>query len=230
MLAMARVAVDTLSAHRLAVDASARFPKNVDFLLLLARDAVNRAAPGDALALVDRALAIDPANRVAWQLAIGAHAKAGAADSSIATARRALAAGVPRDTIGASLIAVVGPALSTAQKSQARADWEAVLRVAQAVDSVASSPRSNYYIGVAAYYIASDEIQSLAELTKRQSPTRAERTTACSAATHIEDLVGVVTISLPRGGSVDPATAGKILATMPGFTEFVTSVKRASCR
>jgi tetratricopeptide (TPR) repeat protein len=229
-LTMARDARDSVSAHRLAVDASARFPKNVSFLLTLARDAVNQGSSREALALVERALSIEPANGVAWQLAISAHARAGAADSAVATARRALAAGVPVDAVGTYLVAVVSPAFSAAQASGTRADWDAALRVAQVVDSVAPSPRSGFYLGVSAFQVATDEIQSLAEFSKKRAPTRAERATACSAVARVDDLVRVVTIALPRGGSVSPDAAGKIMTALPGYSEFTTSVKRASCR
>jgi tetratricopeptide (TPR) repeat protein len=229
-LAVAKGAHDTVSAHSIALEASARFPTNVSFLLILARDAVDHARPSEAFELVHRALSIDASNVVAWQLAISAHARAGSTDSAVAMARRALAAGVPMDAVGGSLVAVVAPAVSAAQASQTRAGWDAALRVAQAVDTVASSPRSAFYVGVAAFQVATDEVQSLAEFAKRRSPTRAERGAACGSATRLEDLVRVITIAMPKGGSVEPAIAGKILAGLPGYSEFVNSTKRATCR
>ena len=70
----------------------------------------------------------------------------------------------------------------------------------------------------------------MAELTKKRTLTRAERVSACASATRLEDFVSVVTIALPRGGRVDPGASSKILSTLPGYSEFVTSVKRANCR
>jgi tetratricopeptide (TPR) repeat protein len=229
-LAAAKAAHDSVSLHRIALEASARFPRNVDFLLVLARDAVDQGAPREALGLVERVLAIEPANSVAWQLAINAHARAYSVDSAVATARRALAAGVPANAVGASLLAIVAPVLSAAQASPTPANWEAVLRAAQAVDTVASSPRSAFYVGVSAFQIAADEIQSLADVAKRPSASRTERQAACGSATRVEDLVRVVTIAMPRGGSVDPAIASKILTALPGYSEFIGTVKQANCR
>ena len=229
-LVAARGARDTASAHRIATDASARFPRNVNFLLILARDAVNQGATREALGLLERVLSIEPANLAAWQMAITAHSRTGNVDSSVATARRALAAGVPVDSVSAPLVTVVGPSLDTAQKLKTRAAWEAVLSVAQAVDTVAASPRSAYYVGVAAFQVATDEIQSLASVTARRSASRADRQAACSAATRVEELTRVTTIAMPRGGRIDPAVASQILAALPGYSEFVSSVKRANCR
>jgi len=175
-------------------------------------------------------LAIEPTNSVALQLEITAYAKTGATDSAFATARRALAANVPSDAVGASLLMVASPALAAAQTSQARADWETALRLSQAVDTVAATPRSAFYVGVSAFQIATDELQSLSELTKKRTPTRADRVAACASATRLEDLVSIVTIALPRGGRVDPGAAGKIMTALPNYSEAVTTVKRTSCR
>jgi tetratricopeptide (TPR) repeat protein len=191
-LAVAKAAHDSVATHRLAIEATGRFPTNVSFLLIRARDAVDQGAPRDGLAFAQRVLTIEPANGFAWQIAITAYARLDRTDSAVAVARRALTAGVPQDAVSGSLIAVVAPALDTAQRSHQRADWERVLHAAQAVDSVASSPRSQFYVGVAAFQIAADEIQSLADFAKLRTPTRAQRQTACASATELEDLVRLV--------------------------------------
>ena len=221
---------DTTASHRVAVQASARYPKNVDFLLILSRDALDRGATRDALGFVDRVLSIEPANQLAWQVAIAAQATANGTDSAVATARRALTAGVAKDAVGGSLLAVLAPTLENARIRQARSDWEAVLTTAQAVDSVASTPRSEYYIGVAAYQVGRDVAQSLADGAKHPPTTRAERQTVCASATRVEDLVGIATVALSKGGSVDPAVATQILGGLPSLSEFVNSVKQVNCR
>jgi tetratricopeptide (TPR) repeat protein len=221
---------DSASAHQLAAEASARFPKNADFLLLLAHDAADRGAAREAVAVTDRVLAIKPTDSTAWQLAIAAQVTVDSPDSAIATGRRALAAGVARDFVGQSLLAVVVPALKKAKDSHAQEDWQAVLHAAQAVDSVVSSAGSNYYIGLAAYQVASDEVQPLSEFARLRAPTRAQRQAACATAKQVDDLVSTSAIAMQKGGRVDPAVAGQILGALPGFAEFVGSVKRTSCR
>ncbi|HSQ32906.1 MAG TPA: hypothetical protein VLN49_23780 [Gemmatimonadaceae bacterium] len=229
-LAAATGAHDTLSTRRIAVEASVRFPRNADFLLVLAHDAVDRGAPREALPLVDRVLSIEPANEVAWRYAITASALAEGTDSAVAKARRARAAGVPADPVGTSLLAVIPPLLAKARTSNARADWEAMFGAAQAVDSVAPSRGSAFYVGVSAFQIATDDIQSLADFSKRRSPTRAERQTACRSVMRLEELISVVNMAMPKGGSVEPSVASRVLAAVPGYSEFVSSVKHANCR
>lgn len=229
-LAATTGAHDTVSTRRIALEASARFPRHADFLLVLARDAVDRGAPREALPLVERALSIEPANGVAWRYAITASALSEGTDSAVAKARRARAAGVPADAVGASMLTVITPLISAARSSNARADWEAVLHSAQAVDSVAPSAGSAFYVGVSAFQIATTDIQSLADFAKRRSPTRAERLTACGSITRLEDLISVANIAMPKGGSVNPPVASQVLGALPGYSEFVSSVKRANCR
>jgi len=125
---------------------------------------------------------------------------------------------------------MVSPVLDSAQKEPSRARWEAVLSVAQVVDSVAPTQRSAFYLGVSAFQVATDEIQSLAEMSKRPSPTRPQRQAACTSATRLEDLVRVVTIAITRGGKENPETAAKIMGAMPNYSEFVGSMKQRSCR
>jgi tetratricopeptide (TPR) repeat protein len=221
---------DTLTFRRIATDAATRFPQNTDFLLVVARDAVDREDFRAGLSFVERTLAIEPANADAWRLAIASHVRMNPPDSAFAAARRALAAGVTKDIVGSSLLATVAPALDSAQKAPSRARWEAVLSAAQRVDSVAPTQRSAFYLGVSAFQVATDEIPSLAEMAKRTSPTRAQRQAACSSATLLEDLVRTVTTAMTRGGREDPATAAKVLGAMPNYSEFVGSMKQRNCR
>ncbi len=229
-LRAARAIRDSVALHRIATDAVVRFPRNTDALLVLARDTIDRGDFRAALSLAERMAAVEPANEAAWQLTIAAHIRMNAPDSAFVAARRALNAGVAKDVVGSSLLALVAPVLREAQTDPSRAKWEAVLRLAQPVDSIAPTQRSAFYLGVSAFQVATNEIQSLAELAKRQSPTRAQRQAACTSAVHLEDLVRVVTIAMPRGGKEDPATAVKILGATPNYSEFVASMKQRSCR
>lgn len=229
-LAAARGAHDTTAARALAADAVLRFPQNADFLVIRARDAIDEGQTTEALGLLARAVSIAPANATAWALAITAQARAHASDSAVATARRALAAGVAPDAVGSALVTVVTPGITAAQASQRRDDWEAVLRTASTVDSVAPSPRSAFYLGVAAYQVAADEAQSLATMMAKRSPTPADRQSACASATRVDDLASTVSIVMPRGGRVEPEIAGKILTALPSIADYARAAKQARCR
>ena len=221
---------DTVSTRALEIDALARFPRSRTFLTLRARDALNEGNASESLGLIARELAIEPKDETALRLAIVAQAKANGADSATAAARRALAGGVSADAVGEALVSVVTPVLATAQASQKREDWDTVLHTALAVDTVAPSSRSAFYVGVAAYSVASDEAQSLQKMMTKRTPTRAERQAACTSATLVDDLARTVSIALPRGGRVDPTNAGKILTALPSLSEYASQAKQATCR
>jgi hypothetical protein len=150
-------------------------------------------------------------------------------DSAISSARQAIAAGVPKDTIGASLLAIAGPALTKAQATKARADWEAALEASETVDAVAPSVQSAFYVGVSAFQIATDVLQDVQRLATG-SPKKADQQRACAGAKQAEDLLAKTSIAMPKGGAVDKTTAGQILAAVPQLSEFVTSVKKAYCK
>jgi tetratricopeptide (TPR) repeat protein len=229
-LPAAVAAHDSTAVLRIATETAARFPRNTDALLILARDAIARGDAPAALSFAERMLAVDSKNESAWQLVIAAHLRANATDSAFAVGRRAIAAGASRDGVGTSLLGAVAPALADAQKEPTRAKWETVLSLATVVDSLAPTTRGAFYLGVSAFQVASDEIQSLAEMAKRASPTRAQRQTACASATRLEDLVRVATVATTRGGRENPETAAKILGALPNYSEFIGSMKQRSCR
>jgi hypothetical protein len=70
----------------------------------------------------------------------------------------------------------------------------------------------------------------LADGSKHPPATRAERQTVCASATRLEDLINSASIALPKGGTVDPTTAGQIMTGLPSLSEFAASAKQVGCR
>ncbi len=228
-LGAAQADSNAAAVQRLAATAAARFPKELSFQLLAARSAFNAGQPAEALAAARRAQALDPRSTAAWQIAVAVQNQLNQPDSAIATARQAIAAGVPKDTIGASLLAIAGPALTKAQATKARADWETALEASETVDAVAPSAQSAFYVGASAFQIATDILQDVQRLAKG-SPKKADQQRACAGAKQAEDLLTKTSIAMTKGGAVDKATAGRILTAVPQLSEFVTSVKKAYCK
>jgi tetratricopeptide (TPR) repeat protein len=228
-LGAAQADSNAAAVRGLATTAAARFPKELSFQLLAARSAFNAGQHAEALAAARRAQALDPRSTAAWQIAVAVQNQLNQPDSAISSARQAIAAGVPKDTIGASLLAIAGPALTKAQATKARADWEAALEASETVDAVAPSVQSAFYVGVSAFQIATDVLQDVQRLATG-SPKKADQQRACAGAKQAEDLLAKTSIAMPKGGAVDKTTAGQILAAVPQLSEFVTSVKKAYCK
>jgi tetratricopeptide (TPR) repeat protein len=228
-LGAAQADSNAAAVQRLAATAAARFPKELSFQLLAARSAFNAGHSAEALAAARRAQALDTRSAAAWQIAVAVQNQLNQPDSAIATARQAIAAGVPKDTIGASLLAIAGPALAKAQTSKTRADWQAALEASETVDAVAPSPQSAFYVGVSAVQIENDVLHDVQRLVKG-SPKKADQQRACAGAKQAEDLLAKTSIAMPKGGVVDKATAGQVLAAVPQLGDFVGSVKKAYCK
>ena len=213
---------------QLAGRAGQKFPKEVIFQTIVARGNLVAGQLQPALAAARRAQAIDPKNSAGWLIAMSAFNQLNMPDSVLATAQKAIAAGVPKDEIGASLLAVVGPALKKAQETKAREDWQATLKAAETVDAIAPSPQSAFYIGVSAFTIAGDiltDVQKLAKSTKK-----ADKDQACADAKEADDMLSKVAIAMPKGGSVNKEAATQILTNMPNLSDFVAQVKKAYCK
>jgi len=123
------------------------------------------------------------------------------------------------------MLAIVAPALRQAQASKSRADWEAALMAAQAVDAVAPTAQSSFYLGVSAFQIGMDALTNLANLSK--SKKKEDLAQACAEAKVVEDQFATVQIAMPKGGSVDAATAATILQNVNQYGPMATQQRTA---
>ncbi|MGH7618044.1 MAG: tetratricopeptide repeat protein [Gemmatimonadaceae bacterium] len=221
---------DAAKAEEYATAGAQHFPKEASFSLLLAQTYYRAGQLPQSLDAARRVTAADPKSLSAWKFVLVVLTDMKQPDSAMAAGRLAIAAGVPKDSVGDVLLArVVGPTLRAAQTGHARTDWEAALKVSQAVDSIASSAQSNFYIGVSSFQVASDILTSdVQTLAKSHAP--ADHAQACTLSKQAEDYLATTQIAMPKGGSVDGQVASQILQAVPQFSEFIGSVKHAFCR
>ena len=214
--------------QELAAKGALRFPKS-SLSLLVAQSYYRSGQLQQALDAARRAAAADPKSLDAWKFIVVALSDLHQPDSVLAAGQQAIAAGVPKDSIGDLLLGrVVGPAIKAAQTSKARADWETALKSAQTVDAIASSAQSNFYIAVAAFQVASDilgDVQPLAQSKKKEDQAK-----ACTLAKQGEEYLATTSIAMPKGAQVDKDVAGKILGAVGQYGEFVGQVKKAVCK
>jgi len=219
---------NTTKVQELASRAATKFPNDLDLQLLLAQSYRKAGQLQQALEHGRRAMAIDPKSTNAVVLTMYTLNDLKQKDSATAVAQRAIAAGVSKDTIGALLLADVSPLVKKAQESKARADWEAALQAATAVDAMAPTKESKFFIGVSSFQVAYDLVQHIQTLTK--TTKKEEKATACSEAKQVDDLLAITQTAMPAGGAVDKNTAAQILTTVPQITEFTAAVKKGFCK
>ncbi|HSQ32654.1 MAG TPA: hypothetical protein VLN49_22515 [Gemmatimonadaceae bacterium] len=216
---------DATKVQELAARASQKFPKDASLQLLLAQGYLKSGQLQQALAAARRASEADPKDLRGWQFAIAVQTQMNQTDSAVATAQKAIAAGISKDTIGASLLSTAVPALKKAQESKAREDWEAALKASQTVDAIAPSTQSKFLVGVAAFQIAADAIQNVNKLYK--STKKDDKAQACAEIKVAEDNFAITQVAMPAGGKFDPATAGQVLQQTTQLSGYVPQFKTA---
>ena len=208
-----------------ATKAAAKFPTDPSFNVIVAQSQMKAGQLDAALASARKAQAADAKAVLPWVMALSIQNQLHQPDSALATAKSAIAAGVPKDSISQYMLAIVAPALRQAQASKSRADWEAALMAAQAVDAVAPTAQSSFYLGVSAFQIGMDALTNLSTLSK--SKKKEDLAQACAEAKVVEDQFATVQIAMPKGGSVDAATAGTILQNVNQYGPMATQAKTA---
>jgi len=209
---------------QLATKASVRFPKEVRYTNLLAASYLKAGQLPQALEAARRSAGIDPKSPGAWQFVMAIQNQMHQPDSVMASAQKAVAGGVPKDSIGASLVTLISPALQKAQEVKTREGWDDLLKTAQTVDGIVSSQQSKFYLGFAAYNIGADAVSSVQKL---YNGSKADKAKACTEAKVAEDNFAIASVAIVAGGKHDPAVAGQIMTGLSGAGDFVTQVKAA---
>jgi len=224
MIGAAQSDSNAAAVQQLAAQASQKFPKELSYPMLQAQSAFKSGQLQQAIQAAQRASVIDPKAPGPWQFILAAQSQMNMPDSMLATAQKAIAAGVPKDSIGGSLLAVVGPALKKAQETKTREDWEAALKAAQTVDGVVPSAQTAFYVGFASFNIGQDAVNNMQKLMNGSKDDKAK---ACAEAKVAEDAFTNVSISMPKGGSVNKDAAGQMMGALGQYTAFLTQVKAA---
>jgi hypothetical protein len=173
-----------------------------------------------------RAAQIDPKDPAPWQFIIVIQSQLHQpSDSLIATGQAAAKAGVPADTLSASLMTIASTPLAVAQKSGLRTDWAEALKASQTVLTIAPSPRANFYVGYSAFSIAADAAQNVQKIYNNGKPAKADIPKACEEIKVIEDNMAIAQVNVPAGGRYDPKTAGEIMGNIATITPFASQLK-----
>lgn len=225
MIGAAQSDSNPAKVQELAAKASQKFPNDATYPMLLAQASRKAGQSQQALQYAEKATQIDSKNANAWLLAIFAANDLKQADTAMALAQRAIAAGVDKTQIGQLLLQNVNTSFQKAQASKTRDDYETALKDAEAVDAIAASPQTKFFIGVASYSIAADilgHVQTLAKSSKKDDHAQ-----ACTEAKQAEDYLAKTSMAMPAGGSVDKNVAGQILGAVSQYGEYIGQVKKA---
>jgi len=208
-----------------ATRATDRFPKEASFWMLSSRYLNQKGEIQQALDAAKKALKLNPKEPNAIPYIMQMYAKLNAPDSAIAFAREQIAGGANKDSIGLGLIPLLNSAIQKAQAADTDKDsWQAMLALAQRVDSVAPSAGSKFFIGVAAVSLGKDIITDLGKSI--QDPAF-DKSGACATLTQGADFVqlGYDSMTSGGGGKFNGDAAGQVLASYPQLLAYVGQIK-----
>lgn len=205
-------------ATQIAARAVQKFPKDASLAMLQAQTLRKAGQMQQALDAAKRAVAIDPKVENGYLYIIVSEAELNQPDSALATARQAIAAGVDKNTIAQALVTPMGAVTKAAQTTPSRAAWETAYKFAAAVDSIAPSPNSKYFAGVAAFQAGLDALQNI------------NKTKSCSDAQYADEMWANAQIAMPAGAEVDKNTAGQILGAIQQYSPAIAQAKKAFCK
>ncbi|MEP6733350.1 MAG: hypothetical protein ABJE10_22090 [bacterium] len=203
-------------AALMAEQASAKYPTNTHYVLVKAQNERRSGQLPAAKASLERALTIDPKVNGANYLLAQVSGDLGNVDDAIKFAKADVAmdpANKPR--AGALLLGLGNATYKAADAAKSVEGFKKAIPILQASDEMAPSANAKFLLGVSAYQALSGSNDLL-------------RTShSCDDFKAANDLLTLVNINMPAGGSVDANTAKLILGGAAQYGPFIdASVKR----
>ena len=206
-------------AAEFAAVGSAKFPTNVAFLMQKAQNERRSGQLPAAKASLERALQIDPKVNGANYLLASIAAEMGRADDAIKYAKADAATDVankPRDA--AVLLQLGNTQYKAAVASKSAEDYKKAIPFLQASDEMAPSANAKFLLAVSAF-------QALASSTDMLRASK-----SCDDFKAANDLLVIVNVNMPAGGSVDPNTAKAVLNGAAQFQPFIDGSIKKFCK
>lgn len=202
----------------LAARAVQKFPNNAGFWALKSQLERRAGQLQTAEQSIRRALQINPSQANARLLQAQIFVDMNMPDSTVAIARAAIAAGEDAKTWSAMLLGPTQAAFRKAQETKLNADYEKALALAEESDKLSQSETAAFFIGASAFSLGINLLQE------------AQKPKSCPMARRAQDLLTKTQINMPRGGKIDPATAGQILGYVNQYLPAAEQMVKAYCK
>jgi tetratricopeptide (TPR) repeat protein len=208
-------------AAEVGASAVSKFPKSAALWGLTA-NAERKAGKLDAAVhSIRQALALDAKTENGWPFLVAALIEQGQLDSALASARAGVAAGADRAAIAQPLIAALAGATNRAQADKTRERWLEVYTVGSAVDSIAPSPNTKFFVAIGALQVGSDALR-VADALK-----------SCTEIRLAEDMWTTATINAPAAAQAGPQqkeAAAQIMTVTQQFLPAIAQRKKSYCK
>jgi tetratricopeptide (TPR) repeat protein len=203
----------------MAASAAAKYPRSTSYLLVKAQNERRAGQLPAAKATLEAALAIDPKVNGANYLLAQIASDMGSAEDAIKFAKKDAEIDAANKGRASTLLLSMGKkTYDVANASKKVEDFKKALPYLQASDEVAPSANAKFLIGVSAYQALAGSGEAL-------------RTShSCDDFKAANELLTLVNINMPAGGSVDANTAKLILGGAAQFGPFIDGSMRRYCR
>jgi predicted Zn-dependent protease len=198
---------------------ASKFPRSVSFLMQKAQNERRSGQLPAAKASLERALQLDPKVNGANYLLAQIAGEVGNADDAIKYAKADVAADPANKDRAANLLLSLGKKqYDVGNASKKPEDFKKALPFLQASDEIGASANAKFLIGVSAYQAMAGSAETL-KVSK-----------SCEDFKAANDLLTLVNINMPAGGSVDANTAKLILGGAAQFQPFIEGSMKKFCK
>jgi predicted Zn-dependent protease len=206
-------------AAEFAAKASGKYPKTARYLVVKAQNERRAGQLPAAKASLERALQVDPKVNGAPLLLAQISFDLGSPADAVKVLQADVAADATNKERDAQLLLSFGNTLyKAAATSKSADDYKKALPLLQASDAMSQSANAKFLIGVSA-------LQALAS-----SATELQKSKSCDDYKAAGELLSLVNINMPAGGSVNPDVAKQIMAGAAQFQPFVDGSIKKYCK
>ena len=206
-------------AAEFAALGAAKFPASVSFLMQKAQNERRIGQLPAAKATLERALQLDPKVNGANYLLAQIADEVGNTDDAIKFAKADVAADPANKERAANLLLSLGKKqYDVGNASKKAEDFKKALPLLQASDEIAQTANAKFLIGVSAY----QAMAGSADMLKTSK--------SCEEFKAANELLILVNINMPAGGSVDANTAKLILGGAAQFGPFIDGSIKKFCK
>ncbi len=219
-IAMATTDSNWAKVAEYAAEAEHKYPKDPQFPFLQGVALRNTNQLPAAAEAFRRALIADPKDSTAELFLAQTFVDQGQTDSLVTLANQAIAAGGDKAKWGPMLLAPVQSLMSQAKTDTANATqyYQRSLELSMHADTVASSPTTHFFIGVASLQLAVAAMQA------------AQPAKNCAEAKRAQDMFVLSQMNMPQGGAVDAATATAVMQAIAKYSPIADQMVKAYCK
>ena len=217
--AAAALSTNPTRAAQIVSQGIAKFPNNASLGVLQANALSKAGQNAQALAAIDKALAVNPkvenGYAIKLQILIAMNA---APDVVLNTIRTAQAAGVEKKTLAQFALKIGSDAYKAGNASKARPDLQRAVQFLTLADQLDPSADAKFLAGASSFLIGQSAV------------TEAQDTKSCALARLAKESFSAAQENVPAGLPTYPDAAKQLLTAIPQFTPAVDDQIRRFCK